>query len=267
MATVIATPAPAPSRVSHKEFEERIRNEALDLSRRRKAQAIMWMGTNRYIDAIPSTVEECTADWRHAKIVSFIPLLTSVQDADNFDVDCYAQFADIWLDDLKAFFAYHIWIDQCHGWTSEDESRRNYHQACDMLRDMLADPAAKQRGSGYRAPFEYLKKAYYDSDGELNPAAKVSLIAPKAERLCGEPKWDRAKVFVETFYKNIVDAIGGDSGAINRVLRAIQHGGSSPNEPDIVNALEALLVTLYVPDQEIKKAWFARGGVKKEETL
>lgn len=262
----MATPIrdPSPPRISEADFRGGLALTALEMSRRRKAQVAIHMGPNRFWDSLPSTECDSLADWRHARIIRLMQVMTGVQRPDELESACYKHFTEVWLDEIKEFLAFNNWVDESHDWSDEDGCRWYYFKACAMLRDILVDPEAKIVADGYPTPLQYLDAAYLDHSRRPDLRRLSALIASKAARLQTGNTTVRAENFVTEFYGNIRTATYGDSAAIERVLGAVQHGGSSPQEPDVVNGFETLLVILFLDPHKIQAYWNKR---VKEETL
>lgn len=255
--------------VSAGDFHKRIENEARELSRRRKAQAILLIGHDKFLDCLPSTPDEIDADWRHAGVVwatrlMFCPFREADVRPDRLESACYRHFVGIWLDEVKECLAYHRWIGYSDDWANSDLCRHYYFTACKELRNRLVNGNLKLPAIGSPAPLQYLLDTYFVGKGVLDRAKRSSLISQKSGRI--DP--GRATVFVDRFYGNIVAAIRTrDATATGEVLTAIEHAGSSPGQPGIVNAFEALLLVLFLDADIVRAWWHARGDDEGVTTL
>jgi hypothetical protein len=78
-----------------------------------------------------------------------------------------------------------------------------------------------------------------------------------------------AQQFVTRFCANIVPAIENqDRAATIQVMKALQHGGSSTGEPDLVNGFETVLAVAFLDPTVVTHCWNSRTeGISRAATL
>lgn len=71
-----------------------------------------------------------------------------------------------------------------------------------------------------------------------------------------------------TFYEHIIPAITSSTQreSILNVLQAVEHGGSPPNMPEIVNGFELLLMVLFFDSEVVEDIW-SSNQIQRESTL
>ena len=265
----MATPAKGVSRITDIDLHRAIEIKALDLSRTRKAQALIRQygpaHVDRFFDDIPSTPGEIQADWRQACLLYVDGFTVRAFEIQDVEPDCYRFLEGVWVDELKELLAYYKWLKGGIDWTTDVIRERQYFEACEELQNRLVNPACKAVASD-SAVKQYLNNTYF-RDGILGGEKTEGLIARKAARLSPGSR-HCAKELVQTFYGNIIRAIDGAPDAARKVLKAIQHGGSSPTEPDIVSGFEALLAVLFLDPAIVKRSWEDHvEGISRQSTL
>jgi hypothetical protein len=256
-------------RVPESEFHKSIEVVARGLSRERKVERLLDLNV---IDQIPSTEEEQATDWRNAVIFWADRLMTRAHALGDLERSSYKHFEGVWLGQVREHRAYFQWIngrDSQTFWTSQYSRELHYLWACEELRDFLVSGGSKEPLESFSEAKLYLQeKKYFGEDA----ADTRSLTYRKAERLAPHLGWEQAskqaQEFVVAFYGNIVQAISAADkrNATFNVLRAVQHGGSRPKAPDIINGFELLLMVLFLDRHIIEEIW-ASGQLPRESTL
>jgi hypothetical protein len=246
MATA-AVPAMRRDLIPENDLRQSIAVTALDLSRIRKAQAILTQGGPiRFLDrAIPSTDAEREADWNHAVTVWTERVMWDRDfNLERFDENCYGYFEGIWLEDIKQRIAYLKWVDVGGELTSNASRQGFYFQACDELRKRLADPQYKQPHHG---------RAVQRLEALNHGVLRAALVSRKATRTGSQKS---AETFVSEFYGNIVPAVEKqDRDATIRVVKALLNGGSAPGQPDLVNGFETVVTVAFLNPAVVRDCW------------
>ena len=258
--------------LSNDDFEwNTIRARALELSRIRKAQAILHKyggDLNRYFDSIESTAQECEADWRNAIASIAINEFPAHSKLWALSSDCFHHFEGIFLEQLRQTVAYHRWLASTGDQHCEEIRVGCYFEGCNELRERLV---AVKKMPGPMGAVQYLLDTYLNQRGEADQNKIVKLIKLKLQRLDGyvSNPFAFAKRFVSTFYDNAYVAITtGDKQAVTQVLQAVQNGGSEPGKPSIVNAYEALLLIMFLDGATVQEIWTdPNSGIVREATL
>ena len=262
--------------ISSNAFDRDISDVALAFSRKRKAEDLFFFrhggNMDRYLDfEVPSTHSERETDWRNAIAAVAVDGLKGRYALHSLSRDCFHHFEGIWLEDLKKAIAFCHWIDEPADSASDPHDEvlrvRCYFKGCNELRDSLA---AHDKPHGHGA-VEYLSEAYLDSHHHPDPQKTGKLIAAKSERLSGSVSnpYEIAKRFVNTFYSGVHEAITkATKPEVVQVLRAVQHGGSEPGKPSIINVYEALLLILFLDGKTVRSIWDdSASGITREATL
>src|ERR1051325_104496 len=135
-----------PSLISESQFSKSIAAIARDNSRFRKAEKLL---NHAYLDeAITSTPEEVTADWRNSILFWIDRLVTGVLPLERLHSGCYWHLEGIWTEQIKEYRPYHCWLQQRTDetyWNSQQGQKQHYFWACEELRSSLIT-------SGYKNP-------------------------------------------------------------------------------------------------------------------
>ena len=258
--------------LSNEDFEwNTIRATALELSRIRKAQAILHKyggDLNRYFDSIESTAQECEADWWNAIASIAINELPAHSKLWALSADCFHHFEGIFLEQLRQTVAYHRWLGATGDQHCEEIRVSCYFDGCNELRERLV---AVKKMPGPMGAVQYLLDTYLNQRGEADQQKIGRLIELKLQRLVGQVSnpFVVAKRFVDTFYNNAYVAITtGNKQSVTQTLQAVQHGGSEAGKPSIVNAYETLLLIMFLDGPTVQEIWAdPSSGIVREATL
>ena len=258
--------------LSNEDFEwNTIRATALELRRVRKAQAILHKyggDLNRYFDSIESTPLECETDWWNAVASIAINELPAHSKLWSLSSDCFHHFEGIFLEQLRQTVAYHRWLSSTGDQHCEEIRVSCYFEGCNELRERLV---AVKKMAGPMGAVQYLLDTYLNQRGGADQNKIAKLIELKLQRLVGNVSnpFAVAKRFVDTFYNNAYVAITtGNKQAVTQILQAVQHGGSEPGKPSIVNAYEALLLIMFLDGATVQEIWAdPNSGIAREATL
>ena len=256
-------------RASANDLREDIALRALGLSRIRKCRTILLdYGPNldRFFDVqIPATKAEMETDWRHACLICVNQFMLRTLKIENVEPASFQMFEGTWVDELKEMLGYHTWINSGTGYTSETVREQHYFDACEELRTRLVDTNCKVTDDPATV-IQHLQDTYFP-DGTLGGAETDKLIRSKENRLPMGSR-PRASAFVQAFYGNIIKVITDRSfAATKNILKAIQHGGSAPGEPDIVSGFETLLLTGFLDAMAVERCWTEEKGISRSTTL
>jgi len=260
-------PSPHKQGIPETEFHKMIEQVARGLSRQRKAEPL---GDPVALDRMPSTGAEMETDWRHAVVFWLDYFMIRGRGLGELDSACYYHFENIWLEDVKEFWAYFHWINTREEevfWTPRAKREAHYNRACDALRAALVSPGAKAPPDSFSRPEQYIRNKYLPGGTPSGPDVDA-LIRRKAERIKPWFGWEgafgHAGKFVRTFYGNIIAAVRGDGdvNAVSEILTVVQYGGTSLNAWDIVNGFELLLMVLFLDSTHIESAYLANPAIR-----
>jgi hypothetical protein len=198
---------------------------------------------------MPSSPHDMDSDWNQS-CLHYVNYFMEIE-LSHFAVDCYLEFENIWLDDIKKFRAYHLFINN-----PSHSELQNYYDVCNNFNNDLLIGNAQftrpkvfvidldEKGSSQIDDFDPVKK--YLEDKYINKS-KTSLIKKKEDRIIktgGDPKnGSYAKKYVDLFYDNIIPAVTKkDSSNISCIIQAL----SASEYTSIINAFEAKIAISYL---------------------
>ncbi|HZT32630.1 MAG TPA: hypothetical protein VFA33_22260 [Bryobacteraceae bacterium] len=269
-------PADPPTPISDVQFEDAIRNWALIISRERKASALVYLPALDYL--VSSTQQERDEDWRNASILNATSVLLGDLRLTDLKPECFWRLENVWLDEVKQILAYFNWIDkreQEQFWSHASARAQHYWQACDRIRDLLADRKVKERLDRFFVVRDYIKR-YLDEYSHFQPEsssyatelleAKVSRLYPKTAR---QPAEAIAREYCRMFYENIIPAVeSADEEPCVTVLQSLQYGGVRlPDYPSITNSFEASVAVAFLDAKSIAAFWRSAERVSKDTTF
>ncbi|MGD8782194.1 MAG: hypothetical protein PVH88_24915 [Ignavibacteria bacterium] len=214
------------------------------------------------IDKIISTEEEMILDWYNGCVLTVLKILEGEEfEFREFDSDSIKIFEQVWLSDIKLFYAYYRWEKD-----PNPTAEQNYHSACDYIRDRLFNKETYKK-EDFKNIKEYIKKNYLH-DGKINSnmsnGAKtiISNKAYQTYRTTGntnkDENWSHAHKYTKLFYENIIPAVMDENKeSITSILKAFELSKSNENCFHIVNSFEMLIAIHFLNKEMLNEL----GGV------
>ena len=180
----------------------------------------------------------------------------------------------MWLSEVKENIAYFGWInnrDEFGFWSGPRTREDHYYAACAEIRKLLVERKSKDRLENFRRIRDYISGRYLDEFLKLNGEHAAELIDTKAKRLssrAGAFAHTQATEYARKFYENLIPAVeDGEREACTAVLEVLQHGGTWPNFPDIINCFEAAVAISFLDAALVQELWRTAPNVGRDTTF
>ncbi len=198
----------------------------------------------------PSSIQDMEKDWNMACLLYVNNYFEGNFNLSEFEDECYYEFENIWLDDIKKFRAYHLFLNY-----PSNTEEQNYYAVCDKLRkdlyefSPLIEETEEEKFSRIK-DFEQVKN-YLQKNYSSNSTKRKTIITKKAARIyqtTGDNKnMVLAKDYVNNFYDHIIPAVTkNNSKSISNVFEAFKY-------KSIINAFEAKIAISYIDKTFIGK--------------
>lgn len=265
--------AETPVNISETQFRRSLGKIALHLSRERKAEALYNPLALDYM--VPSNDEEMKRDWHNATVFMATNVLTATLRLSDLEVECYPCIESVWLGECKENIAYFAWFEgreEVGFWCDLNVRQNHYFEACARIHNLLVERRSKDRLENFAPIRDYICCNYLDEFRRVNGEHSDELIQAKAKRLVSQATPQIADLaaaeYTKKFYENIISAVeDSDRESCATVLLALQHGGTWPDFPDIINCFEAAVAISFLDAALIHDLWRSSPGVSRETTF
>lgn len=196
-------------------------------------------------------------DWHNACIYSAYKFVTGEWRLSRYGSDCFQMLQNVWLDELKAYHAYLVWLSSRgrYKWSSPHESDSDYFAACSHFRQLLTDYEVKDPDDEKSVEVYMLSHLTKDKLGSQGEA----LIGRKRERLASRIGMSSANQiateYCKLYYPNIIPAIKGSDEHTLKVLQAFARGRGTSNRPEIIDCFEAAVGIAFLDGVRIESLW------------
>ncbi len=201
-------------------------------------------------------------DWHEACTCFACDVLDARIDlALQVSVDGFVFLESVWLEDVKRLRAFLHW-EATNPDATMDDPNTHYEIACREIHERALDSTVKGGAESFLPIADWIRDLVLD-DGQINTTTRPqshSLVERKARRLwertrCADAcvNWSLAKRYVRDFYENFIAAVvDEDTAAVNTVLTAVSVAQGAQGSCEIVNALEAALITYFFKRESIE---------------